>query len=182
MYLSKFSITVALLCSLFFAACSTYDSASHGLVSKLSPYRAPVVQGNFISRESVAQLKLGMSKEQVRFLLGTPLLNDVFHADRWDYIFTYKRGDSVIVQQRRYTVYFDADKLVKFEGDELPSEYELVAEIDGLRKPSTAQAAKDTSKDASKNVSKDAPKDAPKDVSKDAAKDEPKDSASDAPK
>ena len=92
----------------------------------------------------------------------------------------------MIVQQRRYTVYFDADKLVKFEGDELPSEYELVAEIDGLRKPSTAQAAKDTSKDASKNVSKDAPKDvskdAPKDVSKDAAKDEPKDSASDAPK
>lgn len=167
MYLSKFSITLALLGSLFFAACSTYDNASHGLVSKLTPYRAAVVQGNFISREAVAQLKLGMSKEQVRFLLGTPLLNDVFHADRWDYIFTYKRGDSVIVQQRRYTVYFDADKLVKFEGDELPSEYELVAEIDGLRKPSAAQAPKDASKDTPKDTSKNAPKD----VSKDAAKD-----------
>ena len=158
MHLSKFSIIVVSLCSLFFAACSTYDSASHGLVKKLTPYRAAVVQGNFVSREAVAQLKLGMSKEQVRFLLGTPLLNDIFHADRWDYIFTYKRGDSVIVQQRRYTVYFDADKLVKFEGDELPSAYELVAEIDGLRKPSTTPAAKDGAKDQPKDSANDAPK------------------------
>lgn len=162
MHLSKFSIIVASLCSLFFAACSTYDSASHSLVKKLTPYRAAVVQGNFVSREAVAQLKLGMSKEQVRFLLGTPLLNDIFHADRWDYIFTYKRGDSVIVQQRRYTVHFEADKLVKFEGDELPSEYELVAEIDGLRKPSTTSAAKNVPKDSVNDVQKDSANDAPK--------------------
>lgn len=126
---------MVLLSSVLLFACGAYDGASHRLLGALTPYRVAVVQGNFISREAVSQLKLGMTKEQVRFLLGTPLLNDIFHADRWDYVFTYKRGDSVIVHERRYTVYFENDHLIKFGGDELPSEHELIAEIDGLRKP-----------------------------------------------
>jgi outer membrane protein assembly factor BamE len=75
-----------------------------------------------------------MTRDQVKFLLGTPLLNDVFHADRWDYVFSFRRGNTPVVQQRRYTVYFEGDRLVKFSGDELPSEYELIAEIDGMKK------------------------------------------------
>ena len=53
----------------------------------VKPYRIEIQQGNFISQDMVAQLKPGMSKEQVRLALGTPLLNDIFHADRWDYVF-----------------------------------------------------------------------------------------------
>ncbi|MCC7006243.1 MAG: outer membrane protein assembly factor BamE [Ottowia sp.] len=143
MHLSIFSFSTVLVCSLLMLGCSAYNSASHSLLRVLTPYRVAVVQGNFVSREAAAQLKLGMSKEQVRFLIGTPLLNDIFHADRWDYIFTYKRGDSVVVEQRRYAVYFADDKLVKFGGDALPSEYELIAEIDGLR--TTAARSKDIS-------------------------------------
>jgi outer membrane protein assembly factor BamE len=137
-------LLAVLISSVLFAACSAYDGASHRILRLLTPYRVSVVQGNFISREAVAQLKAGMSREQVRFLLGTPLLTDIFHADRWDYVFTFKRGDSVIVHERRYTVYFEGDQLVKFGGDELPSEYELIAEIDGLRKPEKKAAKDDT--------------------------------------
>ncbi len=75
-----------------------------------------------------------MTRDQVKFLLGTPLLTDVFHNDRWDYVFSFRRGNTPVVQQRRFTVFFDGDKLVKFGGDELPSEYELIAEIDGMKK------------------------------------------------
>ena len=56
-------------------------------VPGITPYRMVIQQGNFISQEMVAQLKPGMSKEQVRFILGTPLVTDIFHADRWDYVF-----------------------------------------------------------------------------------------------
>lgn len=122
-------------------ACSTYDSTSRKIANAITPYRINIVQGNFVSREAAAQLREGMTRDQVRFLLGTPLLTDVFHANRWDYVFSFKRGNTQVVQQRRFTVFFEDDKLVRFTGDELPSEYELIAEIDGIkagngRKPS----------------------------------------------
>lgn len=127
------------------AACSTYDSTSRKLVNAITPYRINIVQGNFVSREAASQLRPGMTREQVKFLLGTPLLTDVFHANRWDYVFSFRRGDTPVVQQRRFTVFFDGDTLAKFGGDELPSEYELIAEIDGMkggpRKPATPKAA-----------------------------------------
>lgn len=127
------------------AACSTYDSTSRKVAEAITPYRINIVQGNFVSREAAAQLREGMSREQVRYLLGTPLLTDVFHADRWDYVFSFKRGKTQVVQQRRFTVFFDGDSVARFNGDELPSEYELIAEIDGMKtgpvKPSSATAA-----------------------------------------
>ncbi|WP_428851699.1 outer membrane protein assembly factor BamE [Imbroritus primus] len=121
-------------CALLLGACSTYNSTSRSIASSITPYRIDIVQGNFVSREAVSQLREGMTREQVRFLLGTPLLNDVFHANQWDYVFAFRRGSSEVVQQRRYTVQFDGDRLVKFGGDELPSEYELIAEIDGIKR------------------------------------------------
>ncbi|CAG2159169.1 outer membrane protein assembly factor BamE [Cupriavidus numazuensis] len=123
-------LAVALLAG----ACSTYDSTSRKLTNAITPYRINIVQGNFVSREAASQLHEGMTRDQVKFLLGTPLLTDVFHADRWDYVFSFRRGNAAVVQQRRFTVYFDGDKLTKFGGDELPSEYELIAEIDGMKK------------------------------------------------
>jgi outer membrane protein assembly factor BamE len=97
------------------------------------PYRPDMVQGNFISKEQASRLKLGMDREEVKVILGTPLLSDPMHANRWDYIFAFKRGSNQIVEQRRVTLYFEKDVLAKIDGDELPTEHELIAEIDGIK-------------------------------------------------
>ena len=93
-----------------------------------------IVQGNFVSSEQYSKLKLGMTREQVRQILGTPLLADYFHANRWDYVFEFKRNGQVVGKDRRITLFFDGDKLVKVEGDALPTDVELVAEIDNYAK------------------------------------------------
>ena len=98
------------------------------------PYVPDVVQGNFISSEQYAKLQVGQSREQVRQILGTPLLASYFHANRWDYVFEFKRSGQKMGKERRVTVFFEGDKLVKFQGDALPTEVELVAEIDGYAK------------------------------------------------
>lgn len=99
----------------------------------LQPYRAPVVQGNVVTREQVAVLRPGMSRIQVRDILGTPLLTSLFHADRWDYVFTLRQQGRE-PQARRVTVYFKGDTLERFEADELPSEREFVATL-GRQQP-----------------------------------------------
>jgi len=102
----------------------------------LTPYRIDIQQGNFVSREMVAQLKEGMQRkegvtpEQVRFVLGTPLLTDVFHADRWDYVFRLKKGTGEVISSR-VTVFFKDNRLVNIEGDTLPTEQEYLAFIAG---------------------------------------------------
>ncbi|MDQ9170036.1 outer membrane protein assembly factor BamE [Oxalobacteraceae bacterium R-40] len=112
----------------------------------LSPYRPDIQQGNFVSQEMVAQLKEGMTREQVIFVLGTPLLNDIFHADRWDYAFRYKKGNGEITNSR-VTVFFKDNRLVRYEGGNLPTEEDYLARIAGTPKktssaqPSTPQQA-----------------------------------------
>ena len=98
--------------------------------SIFKPYVPDVVQGNFISSEQYASLKLGMTREQVRQIMGTPLLASFFHANRWDYVFEFKREGETIGKERRVTLFFQGDQLIKFGGDTLPTEVELVAEID----------------------------------------------------
>ena len=102
------------------AACGSVDGASRRIASAITPYKVEVVQGNFISREQVEQLRPGMSRQQVRELLGTPLVTSVFHGDRWDYVFTIKR-DGVQEQPRRLTLHFTGDALQRFQGDPMPS-------------------------------------------------------------
>lgn len=126
-------VSSLLAATLLAGACSAYDSTSRKVAEAITPYRINIVQGNFVSREAAAQLREGMTRDQVRFLLGTPLLQDVFHGDRWDYYFSFRRGSTPVVQSRKFTVFFEGDKLVKWQGDELPSEYELIAEIDGMK-------------------------------------------------
>ena len=114
---------------------SAVDDTQRAWMNKIfRPYVPDVVQGNFISSEQYAKLQLGMSREQVRQILGTPLLASYFHANRWDYIFEFKRSGQPIGKERHVTVFFDGDKVVKFEGDALPTEVELVAEIDNYAK------------------------------------------------
>jgi len=114
------------------AGCSTYDSVTQKIAQSITPYRITVVQGNFVSKEAAAQMQVGMSRAQVRQLLGTPLLSDMFHADRWDYLFYFKRGSTSIVQQRDFIVIFANDRVASWSGGEdLPSNLELLADIDG---------------------------------------------------
>jgi outer membrane protein assembly factor BamE len=115
------------------AGCGSFDSATRRFAESITPYKVEVVQGNFVSKEQVEALKPGISRQQVRDILGTPLVTDLFHADRWDYVFTLKRH-GVQEQARRLTVFFKGDVLDHFEGDEMPSEAEFVATLDNKRK------------------------------------------------
>ncbi|KAG8151904.1 outer membrane protein assembly factor BamE [Burkholderia catarinensis] len=124
------------------AGCSSYDSVTQRIAQSITPYRITVVQGNFVSQEKAAQLQAGMTREQVRALIGTPLLADMFHADRWDYLFYFKRGSTSIVQQRDLVLTFSGDRLASWTGaDNLPSELDLLADIDGDRGGKKAKAA-----------------------------------------
>ena len=109
------------------------------------PYEPEVVQGNFVSREQRQVLRPGMTRAQVRDVLGTPLVTSLFHADRWDYAFTIRR-QGVPVQQFRLTVYFSNDLLSRMEGDELPSEAEFAQRLSRPRpagKVPTLEATED---------------------------------------
>lgn len=99
----------------------------------VTPYKIEIVQGNFVSKEQVQALQRGMLRSQVKEVLGTPLMSSVFHADRWDYVFTLKR-QGVEPQSRKLTLFFQGDQLDKWEGDEMPTEAEFVAQLDKGRK------------------------------------------------
>ena len=121
----------ALLAAL--GGCSTVDGYSHSLLNSITPYKVEVVQGNFISREQVDALQKGMSREQVRNVLGTPLVTSLFHGDRWDYVFTLKRRGTD-AQKRHLAVFFKDDAMDRVEGDTMPSESEFVTTLDTTRK------------------------------------------------
>jgi outer membrane protein assembly factor BamE len=107
--LSLPSIFVAIVAAFALTACSFF-----------APYRIDIRQGNYIDEAMLAQLKPGMTREQVRFVLGTPLVADVFHSDRWDYVSRFKSGRSGKVEQRAISVFFVDDKLSRVEGDTSP--------------------------------------------------------------
>ncbi len=98
-------------------------------IGPLKIYRMEVVQGNVVTREAWSQMRVGLVRDQVRMLLGSPLIADAFHQDRWDYAFTLRRPGKAL-QQYRVTVYFSQDKVTRFDGADLPSEQEFVASID----------------------------------------------------
>jgi outer membrane protein assembly factor BamE len=78
-------------------------------------YRINIQQGNFLDQKAVAQVQNGMTRSQVRYLLGTPMVADSFNKERWDYIYYLKKGRSRHVDSRRVTVYFDGDKVAKLD-------------------------------------------------------------------
>ena len=114
------------------AGCQSLQS-SDNFLGVITPYRVEVVQGNVITREQVALVKPGLTRAQVRDVLGSPLLVDPFHADRWDYVFTIRRQGAA-AQLRRVVVRFKSDVFESLEGAEgLPSEHEFVASIDTFK-------------------------------------------------
>ena len=96
-----------LIAALALAGCK---SQGPELPSVLSPYRIDIQQGNVVTQEMVAKLKAGMTRSQVRFVMGSPLVVDPFHPDRWDYLYV-DRKKGRLVEYRRLTLYFDGDKL-----------------------------------------------------------------------
>lgn len=94
----------------------------------ITPYRITIQQGNFVSQEMASQLKEGMTREQVRFLLGTALLTDMFHEDRWDYPFRLQKPNGEVVTSK-LAIYFKNNTVEKFDGGVLPTEKEYLAHI-----------------------------------------------------
>lgn len=125
----KLPLLVGFLGSLLLLqGCSSFNKASEQAANALTPYQSDIVQGNVITREQWELLRVGMSRQQVRSILGTALLTSVFHADRWDYVFTLKR-QGVEPQIRKAQVFFKNEVLERTESDPLPTEPEFVATL-----------------------------------------------------
>lgn len=118
---------------------NTQKDDSKGFVPTfIQPFKIDIQQGNFVTEEDTARLKIGMSKDQVRFILGTPLLQDPFHKDRWDYPFRLVKGNGAITDAR-YTVIFENGALAKHGGQNLPKDQSGIAKEDSReRRPITA--------------------------------------------
>ena len=101
---------------------------SDGITSVITPYKVEVVQGNVVTREQIAGIKPGLQRSRVRDLLGSPLLADPFHAQRWDYVFVIRRPGTE-PQQRSVVIMFDGDTVKSVQAPDLPSELEFVASI-----------------------------------------------------
>jgi outer membrane protein assembly factor BamE len=123
-----FRLTALAAACVALSACSTFDAATGRVAGLVSPYKVEVVQGNFVSKEQKDALQLGMPRAQVRDILGSPLVTSVFHADRWEYVFTIRRQGQE-PQQRKLTVFFRGDELSKVESDALLSEQEFVGSL-----------------------------------------------------
>ena len=94
-----------------------------GFVGFPGVYKIDVEQGNIITQEMADQLQPGMSRRQVRFILGTPLVEDTFDQDRWDYPYVKRNGQTVL-SESRLTVMFDGDELQTVTGDYLPAAWQ----------------------------------------------------------
>lgn len=113
------TLCLAIAALLGLAACSAER------VSLFPSYKLKVIQGNELDPRAVVSLQPGMSRDQVQLLLGTPLLRDAFHADRWDYTFNTSRN-GVIKEQTNLTLYFENNVLTKAEGDAIKKSIEAV--------------------------------------------------------
>ena len=112
--------TVAALVALVlaFAGCAAIDTYAPTLRT-YGVYMLDINQGNYLSQDMVDKLKEGQTKQQVRLVLGTPLITSVFRDDRWDYMYEYRKNGRVQIH-RQFTVYFKGDALTRWEGDEMP--------------------------------------------------------------
>ena len=90
-------------------------SVSLALLASACVYRINIQQGNFLDQAAVEQVKPGMTRSQVRYLLGTPMVADSFNKERWDYIYYLKKGRTRHVDSRRVTVYFEDDKVARLD-------------------------------------------------------------------
>lgn len=100
-----------------------------GLIDRLTPYKVLIQQGNVVTKDQVAIIQPGMERDQVRDILGSPMLTDVFHAQRWDYPYAVQRRGEAIDKNWVVTVVFEGNRVQKVIAPELPTEYEFVARM-----------------------------------------------------
>ncbi len=98
-------------------ACNLLAIAVVCLIASACIYRVDIQQGNLLESDAIEQVELGMTRSQVQFLLGTPMVADAFHQDRWDYAYFIRRGRSQDVERRWIAVYFEGDRVVGILGD-----------------------------------------------------------------
>jgi outer membrane protein assembly factor BamE len=129
-------LAAAALAGLALAGCSSFNEPASikGFVAWIAPYKPDVIQGNVVTIEQMNLIKPGMTRVQVRDILGTPLISDPFHAQRWDYVFTLKRQGFDDLA-RSFVVTFDKDAVEKIDAPQLPSENEFVASISRRKLP-----------------------------------------------
>ena len=96
-------------------------SSCGGVAGPLSLYKMDIRQGNFVTAEMREKLKLGMSRQQVRYVLGTPMVSDAFHGNRWDYVYLLEHRGK-LVEQQRLTLYFDGDNLARIDDGAKPAQ------------------------------------------------------------
>jgi outer membrane protein assembly factor BamE len=132
-------LAACLLCTAWLAGCSSWATSNESFLGWISPYRIDVQQGNVVTSDQLAQLKPGMTRLQVRDVLGTPLLSDAFHTDRWDYLFLLARPGWPL-QRRNIVLSFDGDRLDKIDAPELPSERDFVASVARTGLPALAMS------------------------------------------
>lgn len=99
-----------------------------------SVYKIDIQQGNVVTQDMVSRLKPGMTRSQVRFILGTPLVADAFHPNRWDYAYRFQKAGK-LTEQRHVTVVFENDLLKRIEGDVVPAAEAVPAEVKPEIKP-----------------------------------------------
>ena len=92
-------------------------------------YRINVEQGNVVTEEMVEQLRPGLNRRQVRYIMGTPLIEDAFHSDRWDYRYLLRNGTTTLVTTQ-LTLWFDGDELARAEGPDAPDWGQTPSEVD----------------------------------------------------
>ncbi|MBT0570459.1 outer membrane protein assembly factor BamE [Curvibacter sp. CHRR-16] len=119
-------------CAVALVACASVKDQALDLSKRVEPYRIDVVQGNVVTREQLAAVQVGMTRNNVQDILGSPLLTSVFHGNRWDYVFTFRRQGAP-EQSRRVTVWFKGDKVDSIDADALPSENDFVATLKSLQ-------------------------------------------------
>jgi outer membrane protein assembly factor BamE len=102
------------------ARAATLGLAALALLSSGCVYRMSITQGNFLEGKSVDQLQVGMTRAQVRYLLGTPMVPDAFDKERWDYLYYFKRGRLKTPEQRHLIVFFQEDKVSKVDRINVP--------------------------------------------------------------
>ena len=104
------------------------SAGTDSILGLVSPHRIDIQQGNVVTQEQLARVKPGMNRLQVRDILGSPLLTDAFHADRWDYVFTLRQPGKPL-QRRNVVLSFNGDVLKNIEAPELPTEREFIDSI-----------------------------------------------------
>ncbi len=109
--IDEFIMKKILIATLLLAGCSNIP-----ILPVLKPYKIDIQQGNYVTQDMIAKLKPGMSRSQVRFALGTPLIIDSFRTDRWDYVYMLMKNGE-LTEQRTVTVVFNGDQLERIDGD-----------------------------------------------------------------